>query len=161
MTKKDNWEVPTVEYRANYPQFALFALAASAVNIAIYSRILHFDLLDDVIVLAIAAVVSTALLIYGYSNEAKKAFFKIYSANQDHFEKKGKGKTEANVLKGLKAHAKTEANNLSIFYLNSVYLLLTVVTTFYLFHNLSAPTNLLLSTAVSAGVTAFITTGSA
>jgi hypothetical protein len=42
-----------------------------------------------------------------------------------------------------------------------VYLLLTIITTFYLFHNLSAPTNLLVSTSISAGVAAFITTGSA
>jgi hypothetical protein len=91
-----------VNYRPNYVQFAFYAIAASAVNIgtscwtffsvvvclplgsctlpshvsAIYNRVLHFELEDNAIVLALAAVVSTALLIYGYANEARKAFFK-------------------------------------------------------------------------------------
>lgn len=141
------------------------AAIVAAIPIWLFWRIHQMEPLDFYIYFIIGTVVAAYLISTAYKNVKFLLKHKIAqkietSALKDDKDKKGKKESEDRALWKKNEIADFEATTYSIFYNNSLFLFILLITSFIFFKNFTPVLNYLISMGLSAGLLALFSTGS-
>lgn len=146
------------------------AAIVSALPIWLFWRIQQLDPLSNALLFAVMTIVATYLmaLAYGkvqfvlkhkFAQKREQAINR--EVNQEIGDKKvSRDEREDRVLWKKNEVASYEATNFSIFYNNALFLAMVVFFSFYIFRSFTPSLNYILSVGGSAGIVAFLSTGS-
>jgi len=147
------------------------ALIVSCIPIWLFWRVHQMDLSQSAVVFAIGSIVSTYFVAMAYKNckfilKHKIALKREDAVAKDMMKKLAEDKRmtkkerDERVLWKKNEVADYEATTFSIFYNNSLYLVLLIVASFYLLKNFTPLLNYGLSVAFAAGLLALFSTSS-
>jgi len=148
--------------------FYLNALVTSAIQVFLYVRIHGMDLMPSLPVFIIMTLLSTYLIAFAYKNTKfvmkHKIAQKIESAMSTYVHKqigdKKAGKTEKDERALWKKNEVSEssATTFTLFYNNSMFLMLVILMSFYVFASFPPFYNYILTISSSAGLVALFST---
>ncbi|XP_070761791.1 translocon-associated protein subunit gamma isoform X1 [Enoplosus armatus] len=161
------------------------ALIVSAIPIWLFWRIWHMDLVQSAVLYAVMTLVSTYLVAFAYKNVKFVLKHKVAQKREDAVSKEvtrklseadnrkmsRKEKDESDCICVLFFHlsrilwkknevADYEATTFSIFYNNTLFLVLVIIASFFLLKNFNPTVNYILSISASSGLIALLSTGS-
>ncbi|KAJ8319860.1 hypothetical protein KUTeg_001447 [Tegillarca granosa] len=147
------------------------ALIVSAIPIWLFWRIHQMDLYQSGILFAVGTIISTYLVALAYKNVKFVLKHKITLKREDAVtremtkkfaddKKMTKKEKDERILWKKNEVADYEATTFSIFYNNSLYLVLLIVASFYILKNVNPTFNYLLSVGLAAGLLALFSTSS-
>uniref|UniRef100_G3NVK5 Translocon-associated protein subunit gamma n=1 Tax=Gasterosteus aculeatus aculeatus TaxID=481459 RepID=G3NVK5_GASAC len=148
------------------------ALIVSAIPIWLFWRIWHMDLVQSAVLYAVMTLVSTYLVAFAYKNVKFVLKHKVAQKREDAVSKEVTRKlSEADnrkirslfcvvILWKKNEVADYEATTFSIFYNNTLFLVLVIVASFFLLRNFNPSVNYILSISASSGLIALLSTGS-
>ncbi|KAH0512103.1 translocon-associated protein subunit gamma isoform X2 [Prionailurus viverrinus] len=116
------------------------AFIVSAIPIWLYWRIWHMDLIQSAVLYSVMTLVSTYLVAFAYKNVKFVLKHKILWKKNEV--------------------ADYEATTFSIFYNNTLFLVLVIVASFFILKNFNPTVNYILSISASSGLIALLSTGS-
>uniref|UniRef100_A0A8C6MH73 Translocon-associated protein subunit gamma n=1 Tax=Nothobranchius furzeri TaxID=105023 RepID=A0A8C6MH73_NOTFU len=153
------------------------ALIVSAIPIWLFWRIWHMDLVQSAVLYAVMTLVSTYLVAFAYKNVkfvlkhnwscqvaqkredavSKEVTRKLSEADNRKMSRKEK---DERILWKKNEVADYEATTFSIFYNNTLFLVLVIIASFFLLKNFNPAVNYILSISASSGLIALLSTGS-
>merc|ERR1711894_396126 len=147
------------------------ALIVSAIPMWLFWRIHQMDLYQSGILFAVGTIISTYLVALAYKNVKFVLKHKITLKREDAVtrertkkfaddKKMTKKEKDERILWKKNEVADYEATTFSIFYNNSLYLVLLIVASFYILKNVNPTFNYLLSVGLAAGLLALFSTSS-
>nr|KAF6383766.1 signal sequence receptor subunit 3 [Pipistrellus kuhlii] len=156
------------------------AFIVSAIPIWLYWRIWHMDLIQSAVLYSVMTLVSTYLVAFAYKNVkfvlkhkvaqkredavSKEVTRKLSEADNRKMSRKEKDErfdSLLNVILWKKNEvADYEATTFSIFYNNTLFLVLVIVASFFILKNFNPTVNYILSISASSGLIALLSTGS-
>uniref|UniRef100_A0A2K5D5M7 Translocon-associated protein subunit gamma n=1 Tax=Aotus nancymaae TaxID=37293 RepID=A0A2K5D5M7_AOTNA len=161
------------------------AFIVSAIPIWLYWRIWHMDLIQSAVLYSVMTLVSTYLVAFAYKNVkfvlkhkvaqkredavSKEVTRKLSEADNRKMSRKEKDERFDSYLKcghhrGIlwkkNEVADYEATTFSIFYNNTLFLVLVIVASFFILKNFNPTVNYILSISASSGLIALLSTGS-
>lgn len=145
------------------------AAIAAAVPIWLFWRIHSMEPLNFAVYYVVGTIVAAALISYAYINVKFVLKHKVAQKREEAVsrevslkladKKYNKKDKDDKVLWKVNEVAEFEATTLSIFYNNSLFLLLLLITSFFVFKNVTPVFNYIFSMGASAGLLAFLSTG--
>uniref|UniRef100_G1QCL0 Translocon-associated protein subunit gamma n=1 Tax=Myotis lucifugus TaxID=59463 RepID=G1QCL0_MYOLU len=164
------------------------AFIVSAIPIWLYWRIWHMDLIQSAVLYSVMTLVSTYLVAFAYKNVkfvlkhkvaqkredavSKEVTRKLSEADNRKMSRKEKderfdslfnvvyGTLKLQILWKKNEVADYEATTFSIFYNNTLFLVLVIVASFFILKNFNPTVNYILSISASSGLIALLSTGS-
>ncbi|XP_040830783.1 translocon-associated protein subunit gamma isoform X1 [Ochotona curzoniae] len=163
------------------------AFIVSAIPIWLYWRVWHMDLIQSAVLYSVMTLISTYLVAFAYKNVKFVLKHKVAQKREDAVSKEVTRKlSEADNRKmsrkekderldsyGVCGHRKRnailwkknevadyEATTFSIFYNNTLFLVLVIVASFFILKNFNPTVNYILSISASSGLIALLSTGS-
>ncbi|KAL4686745.1 hypothetical protein H8957_004844 [Semnopithecus entellus] len=155
------------------------AFIVSAIPIWLYWRIWHMDLIQSAVLYSVMTLVSTYLVAFAYKNVkfvlkhkvaqkredavSKEVTRKLSEADNRKMSRKEKDERFDSYLKILwkkNEVADYEATTFSIFYNNTLFLVVVIVASFFILKNFNPTVNYILSISASSGLIALLSTGS-
>uniref|UniRef100_A0A2R8N0U1 Translocon-associated protein subunit gamma n=1 Tax=Callithrix jacchus TaxID=9483 RepID=A0A2R8N0U1_CALJA len=162
------------------------AFIVSAIPIWLYWRIWHMDLIQSAVLYSVMTLVSTYLVAFAYKNVkfvlkhkvaqkredavSKEVTRKLSEADNRKMSRKEKderfdsslkcGHHKREILWKKNEVADYEATTFSIFYNNTLFLVLVIVASFFILKNFNPTVNYILSISASSGLIALLSTGS-
>uniref|UniRef100_A0A8C5YGE6 Translocon-associated protein subunit gamma n=1 Tax=Microcebus murinus TaxID=30608 RepID=A0A8C5YGE6_MICMU len=162
------------------------AFIVSAIPIWLYWRIWHMDLIQSAVLYSVMTLVSTYLVAFAYKNVkfvlkhkvaqkredavSKEVTRKLSEADNRKMSRKEKDERFDSCLKSRNQKkgilwkknevADYEATTFSIFYNNTLFLVLVIVASFFILKNFNPTVNYILSISASSGLIALLSTGS-
>ncbi|XP_028319919.1 translocon-associated protein subunit gamma [Gouania willdenowi] len=148
------------------------ALIVSAIPIWLFWRIWHMDLVQSAVLYTVMTLVSTYLVAFAYKNVKFVLKHKVAQKREDAVSKEVARKSEADNRKMSRKEkderilwkknevADYEATTFSIFYNNTLFLVLVIIASFFLLKNFNPTVNYILSISASSGLIALLSTGS-
>uniref|UniRef100_A0A8C2NDA2 Translocon-associated protein subunit gamma n=1 Tax=Capra hircus TaxID=9925 RepID=A0A8C2NDA2_CAPHI len=161
------------------------AFIVSAIPIWLYWRIWHMDLIQSAVLYSVMTLVSTYLVAFAYKNVkfvlkhkvaqkredavSKEVTRKLSEADNRKMSRKEKderfdslkcGNQKGGILWKKNEVADYEATTFSIFYNNTLFLVLVIVASFFILKNFNPTVNYILSISASSGLIALLSTGS-
>ncbi|KAI6055028.1 SSR3 [Marmota monax] len=162
------------------------AFIVSAIPIWLYWRIWHMDLIQSAVLYSVMTLVSTYLVAFAYKNVkfvlkhkvaqkredavSKEVTRKLSEADNRKMSRKEKDErfdflsVSSNHKRGIlwkkNEVADYEATTFSIFYNNTLFLVLVIVASFFILKNFNPTVNYILSISASSGLIALLSTGS-
>ncbi|XP_018412537.1 PREDICTED: translocon-associated protein subunit gamma isoform X2 [Nanorana parkeri] len=161
------------------------AFIVSAIPIWLYWRIWHMDLVQSAVLYSVMTLVSTYLVAFAYKNVkfvlkhkvaqkredavSREVTRKLSEADNRKMSRKEKderfdickqGTCQKGILWKKNEVADYEATTFSIFYNNTLFLVVIIVASFFLLKNFNPTVNYILSLSVSSGLIALLSTGS-
>ncbi|EHB03371.1 Translocon-associated protein subunit gamma [Heterocephalus glaber] len=156
------------------------AFIVSAIPIWLYWRIWHMDLIQSAVLYSVMTLVSTYLVAFAYKNVKFVLKHKVAQKREDAVSKEVTRKlSEADNRKMSRKEkderfdflfkvilwkknevADYEATTFSIFYNNTLFLVLVIVASFFILKNFNPTVNYILSISASSGLIALLSTGS-
>jgi translocon-associated protein subunit gamma len=171
LTKEEQMLIQDYSRNVSVKSSALFygnAAIVAAVPIWLFWRIHQMEPVDFYIYFILATFAAAYLISYSYQNVKFVLKHKVMQkresavakeiANEKN-DKKNKKEQEDRVLWKKNEVAEFEATTYSIFYNNSLFLLILLITSFLVFKNFQPLFNYLLSMGVAAGLVALFSTG--
>lgn len=170
LTKEEELLLKDASRNVSTKSSALFygnAAIVAAIPIWLFWRIHQMEPIEYYIYFIIATVVAAYLISFSYKNVkfvlkhkiAQKCEDGILRAMSQAEKKGGKKDQEDRVLWKKNEVAEFEATTYSIFYNNSLFLIILLVTSFFVFKNFQPVVNYILSMSVAAGLLALFSTG--
>ncbi|TRY81837.1 hypothetical protein DNTS_011404 [Danionella cerebrum] len=140
------------------------ALIVSSIPIWLFWRIWHMDLVQSAVLYAVMTLVSTYLVAFAYKNVKFVLKHKVAQKREDAVSKEVTRKlSEADnrkmILWKKNEVADYEATTFSIFYNNTLFLVLVLIGSFFLLKNFNPTVNYILSISASSGLIALLSTG--
>ncbi|KAL4823980.1 hypothetical protein H8958_012051 [Nasalis larvatus] len=162
------------------------AFIVSAIPIWLYWRIWHMDLIQSAVLYSVMTLVSTYLVAFAYKNVkfvlkhkvaqkredavSKEVTRKLSEADNRKMSRKEKderfdsylkyGHHKREILWKKNEVADYEATTFSIFYNNTLFLVVVIVASFFILKNFNPTVNYILSISASSGLIALLSTGS-
>ncbi|XP_022360039.1 translocon-associated protein subunit gamma isoform X2 [Enhydra lutris kenyoni] len=162
------------------------AFIVSAIPIWLYWRIWHMDLIQSAVLYSVMTLVSTYLVAFAYKNVkfvlkhkvaqkredavSKEVTRKLSEADNRKMSRKEKDERldfcykflhgDRGILWKKNEVADYEATTFSIFYNNTLFLVLVIVASFFILKNFNPTVNYILSISASSGLIALLSTGS-
>lgn len=147
--------------------FLFYAALVSTIPIWLFSQILHLDLQESAVLYGVVTLVTVYAVFFSYKNckfyfkhefaqKREEAIRKEVNANN----KLTRKEKDDLILSKKNEVADYEATNYSICYNNVIYLTVIVLTSYVIFRRLSPSINYILSSTISAGLIALLSTGS-
>ncbi|XP_069329155.1 translocon-associated protein subunit gamma isoform X1 [Eulemur rufifrons] len=162
------------------------AFIVSAIPIWLYWRIWHMDLIQSAVLYSVMTLVSTYLVAFAYKNVkfvlkhkvaqkredavSKEVTRKLSEADNRKMSRKEKDERFDSLFKVFEIKkgilwkknevADYEATTFSIFYNNTLFLVLVIVASFFILKNFNPTVNYILSISASSGLIALLSTGS-
>ncbi|CAG6005561.1 unnamed protein product [Menidia menidia] len=149
------------------------ALIVSAIPIWLFWRIWHMDLVQSAVLYAVMTLVSTYLVAFAYKNVKFVLKHKVAQKREDAVSKEvtrklseadnrkmSRKEKDERILWKKNEVADYEATTFSIFYNNTLFLVLVIVASFFLLKNFNPTVNYILSISASSGLIALLSTGS-
>ncbi|ELR55755.1 hypothetical protein M91_11447 [Bos mutus] len=156
------------------------AFIVSAIPIWLYWRIWHMDLIQSAVLYSVMTLVSTYLVAFAYKNVkfvlkhkvaqkredavSKEVTRKLSEADNRKMSRKEKDERFDSLFKVIlwkkNEVADYEATTFSIFYNNTLFLVLVIVASFFILKNFNPTVNYILSISASSGLIALLSTGS-
>ncbi|XP_044523632.1 translocon-associated protein subunit gamma isoform X1 [Gracilinanus agilis] len=159
------------------------AFIVSAIPIWLYWRIWHMDLVQSAVLYSVMTLVSTYLVAFAYKNVkfvlkhkvaqkredavSKEVTRKLSEADNRKMSRKEKDERPhhccllgCRILWKKNEVADYEATTFSIFYNNTLFLVLVIVASFFILKNFNPTVNYILSISASSGLIALLSTGS-
>ncbi|KAF6121936.1 signal sequence receptor subunit 3 [Phyllostomus discolor] len=156
------------------------AFIVSAIPIWLYWRIWHMDLIQSAVLYSVMTLVSTYLVAFAYKNVkfvlkhkvaqkredavSKEVTRKLSEADNRKMSRKEKDERFDSLLEVIlwkkNEVADYEATTFSIFYNNTLFLVLVIVASFFILKNFNPTVNYILSISASSGLIALLSTGS-
>lgn len=174
LTKQEELLLQDFSRNVTTKSSALFygnALIVSAIPIWLFWRIHQMDLYQSAILFVIVTLVSTYLIAMAYKNVKFVLKHKVAQKRGDAVSKEvmkkvaddkkmSKQEKEERILWRKNEVADFEATTYSIFYNNALFLLLVIVSSFYILRSFSPSINYTLSLATASGLLALFSTSS-
>ncbi|KAG7276897.1 hypothetical protein CRUP_034773 [Coryphaenoides rupestris] len=149
------------------------ALIVSAIPIWLFWRIWHMDLVQSAVLYAVMTLVSTYLVAFAYKNVKFVLKHKVAQKREDAVSKEvtrklseadnrkmSRKEKDERILWKKNEVADYEATTFSIFYNNTLFLVLVIIASFFLLKNFNPTVNYILSISASSGLIALLSTGS-
>ncbi|XP_074009611.1 translocon-associated protein subunit gamma isoform X1 [Numenius arquata] len=154
------------------------AFIVSAIPIWLYWRIWHMDLVQSAVLYSVMTLISTYLVAFAYKNVkfvlkhngvsyrvaqkredavSKEVTRKLSEADNRKMSRKEK---DERILWKKNEVADYEATTFSIFYNNTLFLVLVIIASFFVLKNFNPTVNYILSISASSGLIALLSTGS-
>jgi len=174
LTKQEELLLQDFSRNVTTKSSALFygnAFIVSAIPIWLFWRIHQMDLYSSAIIFAVVTIISTYLIALAYKNVKFVLKHKIAQKRGDAVSKEvmkkvaddkrmSKQEKEERVLWRKNEVADFEATTYSIFYNNALFLLLVIVSSFFLLRSFSPAINYSLSLSAASGLLALFSTSS-
>ena len=146
------------------------AFIVSAIPVWLYWRVHSIDITSYAVIFAIGTLVSTWLLAFAYKNtkhllkhkvalKREAAVTREMTLKLADDKKISKKEKDERILWKKNEVAEYEATTFSIFYNNSLFLALVILSSFYVLSGTSAHVNYSLSIGLSSGLIALLSTG--
>ncbi|XP_056139209.1 translocon-associated protein subunit gamma [Lampris incognitus] len=149
------------------------ALIVSAIPIWLFWRIWHMDLVQSAVLYVVMTLVSTYLVAFAYKNVKFVLKHKVAQKREDAVSKEvtrklseadnrrmSRKEKDERILWKKNEVADYEATTFSIFYNNTLFLVLVIIASFFLLKNFNPTVNYILSISASSGLIALLSTGS-
>ncbi|XP_060623630.1 translocon-associated protein subunit gamma [Anolis sagrei] len=149
------------------------AFIVSAIPIWLYWRIWHMDLVQSAVLYSVMTLVSTYLVAFAYKNVKFVLKHKVAQKREDAVSKEvtrklseadnrkmSRKEKDERILWKKNEVADYEATTFSIFYNNTLFLVLVIVASFFILKNFNPTVNYILSISASSGLIALLSTGS-
>ncbi|ETE66366.1 Translocon-associated protein subunit gamma, partial [Ophiophagus hannah] len=149
------------------------AFIVSAIPIWLYWRIWHMDLFQSAVLYTVMTLVSTYLVAFAYKNVKFVLKHKVAQKREDAVSKEvtrklseadnrkmSRKEKDERILWKKNEVADYEATTFSIFYNNTLFLVLIIVASFFVLKNFNPTVNYILSISASSGLIALLSTGS-
>uniref|UniRef100_A0A2K5D5M4 Translocon-associated protein subunit gamma n=1 Tax=Aotus nancymaae TaxID=37293 RepID=A0A2K5D5M4_AOTNA len=151
----------------------LFVLSPLYFNSGLYWRIWHMDLIQSAVLYSVMTLVSTYLVAFAYKNVKFVLKHKVAQKREDAVSKEvtrklseadnrkmSRKEKDERILWKKNEVADYEATTFSIFYNNTLFLVLVIVASFFILKNFNPTVNYILSISASSGLIALLSTGS-
>uniref|UniRef100_A0A9L0JDD2 Translocon-associated protein subunit gamma n=1 Tax=Equus asinus TaxID=9793 RepID=A0A9L0JDD2_EQUAS len=139
----------------------------------LYWRIWHMDLVQSAVLYSVMTLVSTYLVAFAYKNVKFVLKHKVAQKREDAVSKEvtrklseadnrkmSRKEKDERILWKKNEVADYEATTFSIFYNNTLFLVLVIVASFFILKNFNPTVNYILSISASSGLIALLSTGS-
>ncbi|KAJ8787157.1 hypothetical protein J1605_000500 [Eschrichtius robustus] len=139
----------------------------------LYWRIWHMDLIQSAVLYSVMTLVSTYLVAFAYKNVKFVLKHKVAQKREDAVSKEvtrklseadnrkmSRKEKDERILWKKNEVADYEATTFSIFYNNTLFLVLVIVASFFILKNFNPTVNYILSISASSGLIALLSTGS-
>ncbi|XP_077397431.1 translocon-associated protein subunit gamma [Festucalex cinctus] len=149
------------------------ALIVSAIPIWLFWRIWHMDLVQSAFLYTVMTLASTYLVAFAYKNVKFVLKHKVAQKREDAVSKEvtrklseadnrkmSRKEKDERILWKKNEVADYEATTFSIFYNNTLFLVLVIIASFFLLKNFNPAVNYILSIGASSGLIALLSTGS-
>uniref|UniRef100_A0A8D2LR87 Translocon-associated protein subunit gamma n=2 Tax=Varanus komodoensis TaxID=61221 RepID=A0A8D2LR87_VARKO len=149
------------------------AFIVSAIPIWLYWRIWHMDLVQSAVLYSVMTLVSTYLVAFAYKNVKFVLKHKVAQKREDAVSKEvtrklseadnrkmSRKEKDERILWKKNEVADYEATTFSIFYNNTLFLVLIIIASFFVLKNFNPTVNYILSIGASSGLIALLSTGS-
>nr|CAB3266613.1 translocon-associated protein subunit gamma-like [Phallusia mammillata] len=154
--------------------FYVHAIFVSAIPLWLFNRVHQMELVDNAVLFVIGTLVSAYLISMAYKNNKFEMKHKIaqkrgegvaaevYSktAESDSSKKISKKEKDERILWRKNEIAEAESMQLAVFYSNSLFLIVLILSSFYFFKNYTPMFNYMVSMVGSSAVTALLSTSS-
>lgn len=149
------------------------AFIVSAIPIWLYWRIWHMDLVQSAVLYSVMTLISTYLVAFAYKNVKFVLKHKVAQKREDAVSKEvtrklseadnrkmSRKEKDERILWKKNEVADYEATTFSIFYNNTLFLVLVIIASFFVLKNFNPTVNYILSISASSGLIALLSTGS-
>ncbi|KAG3270848.1 signal sequence receptor subunit 3 [Ictidomys tridecemlineatus] len=152
---------------------SFFSLSSLCLASGLYWRIWHMDLIQSAVLYSVMTLVSTYLVAFAYKNVKFVLKHKVAQKREDAVSKEvtrklseadnrkmSRKEKDERILWKKNEVADYEATTFSIFYNNTLFLVLVIVASFFILKNFNPTVNYILSISASSGLIALLSTGS-
>nr|XP_021149809.1 translocon-associated protein subunit gamma [Columba livia] len=139
----------------------------------LYWRIWHMDLVQSAVLYSVMTLISTYLVAFAYKNVKFVLKHKVAQKREDAVSKEvtrklseadnrkmSRKEKDERILWKKNEVADYEATTFSIFYNNTLFLVLVIIASFFVLKNFNPTVNYILSISASSGLIALLSTGS-